>query len=102
MKLIEKIKRAIRHYRVRKYLDGWKKHHHAAGFSHFYVKRKYDATEVYIDLYWHVRTNPDAEHSLDFIYQRCRWRDARKVIHDVEHHQLPHLLRRLDEKRKTE
>lgn len=80
-------------------LDKWAEKSSVEGFSHFVVKRSYESTEVFIDLYWNIYQKEDPSNA-DTIYQRVSWERLTSMLETVENHDLPGTVAYLDKKRK--
>ncbi len=53
-----------------------------------YVRRSIDGTDIFVDIYWYIKRSKRYTHE-DFIYYRCNWTVAQKIINRVENNELP-------------
>lgn len=83
----------------KRYLAKWVKESSVEGFGHFVVKRRFDATDIFVDLYWSISEKGNHENH-DSIYQRVSWERLETVLESVENNDLPDTLAYLENKRK--
>lgn len=59
--------------------------------EHMCVKRHYEYTSVYVDVYWYIKPSKNIHHVYT-IYYRASWDEIKKTIKSVERHELPRAM----------
>jgi hypothetical protein len=85
------IKKAIGKRKTKRFIYKWAKRANTDLETSFFVKRGFDETELFYDLYWYISKAQGHSH-IDSITRRCPQETAIKVIKYVEKHELPMLL----------
>lgn len=57
-----------------------------------YIRRRFETTSVYVDIYWHIKKDRNTPHT-DTIYRRCSWNKVKKTIQEVEYFDLQHAIK---------
>lgn len=56
--------------------------------SKMYIRRCFEIGDIFVDLYWYIKPSEEERH-VDYIYYRCNWTRAKKLIKKVETKELP-------------
>lgn len=59
-----------------------------------YIRRSFEGSDIFVDLYWYLKRSENIKHE-DYIYYRCNWTVAKKIIERVESRELPERINQM-------
>lgn len=53
-----------------------------------YIRRSIEGGDIFVDIYWYIKRSKNTPHE-DYIYYRCNWTVAKRIVGKVENQELP-------------